>query len=52
MHSCESLNSVVGKLPGGAAYMSTLGSAVLGALSGSNSANTVSHWLYYGFLDD
>ncbi|GAB1304621.1 TRAP transporter large permease subunit [Bacillus altitudinis] len=34
------LNSVVGKLPGGAAYMSTLGSAVLGALSGSNSANT------------
>ncbi len=34
------LNSVIGRLPGGAAYMSTLGSAVLGALSGSNSANT------------
>ncbi|MEK5060699.1 MULTISPECIES: TRAP transporter large permease subunit [unclassified Paenibacillus] len=34
------LNSLVGKLPGGAAYMSTLGSTVLGALSGSNSANT------------
>ncbi|MFP7477950.1 TRAP transporter large permease subunit [Terribacillus saccharophilus] len=33
-------NSLIGKLPGGAAYMSTVGSAILGALSGSNSANT------------
>lgn len=34
------LNSLFGRLPGGAAYVDTFASAVMGTLSGSNSGNT------------
>ncbi|WP_404332256.1 TRAP transporter large permease subunit [Mesobacillus maritimus] len=34
------LNSIFGRLPGGAAYVETFASAVMGTLAGSNSGNT------------
>jgi TRAP-type C4-dicarboxylate transport system permease large subunit len=34
------LNSIFGRLPGGAAYVDTIASAVMGTLAGSNSGNT------------
>ncbi|KKI89017.1 C4-dicarboxylate ABC transporter permease [Bacillus sp. SA1-12] len=34
------LNSLLGRLPGGAAYVDTIASAVMGTLAGSNSGNT------------
>lgn len=34
------LNSLVGKLPGGAAYVDTIASAIFGMISGSGSGNT------------
>lgn len=34
------LNSLLGRLPGGAAYVDTMASAVMGTLAGSNSGNT------------
>lgn len=36
------LNSILGRIPGGAAHMDTIASAVMGTLSGSNSGNTAS----------
>jgi TRAP-type C4-dicarboxylate transport system permease large subunit len=34
------LNSLLGRIPGGAAYVDTIGSAIMGTLAGSNSGNT------------
>lgn len=34
------LNSVLGRLPGGAAYVDTIASGIMGTLAGSNSGNT------------
>lgn len=42
------LNSALGRLRGGPAYIDTAGSAVFGALSGSNSANTASSGSFTG----
>ncbi|NKZ01467.1 TRAP transporter large permease subunit [Nocardiopsis alborubida] len=42
------LNSVFGRIRGGPAYVDTVGSAVFGALSGSNSANTASSGSFTG----
>lgn len=36
----EILNSLLGRLPGGAAYVDTIASAIFGAISGSGSGNT------------
>ncbi|RCV49364.1 TRAP transporter large permease subunit [Marinitenerispora sediminis] len=42
------LNSVFGRIRGGPAFVDTAGSAVFGALSGSNSANTASSGSFTG----
>jgi len=42
------LNSVFGRIRGGPAFIDTAGSAVFGALSGSNSANTASSGSFTG----
>ncbi|MDF2066915.1 TRAP transporter large permease subunit [Bacillus sp. Cr_A10] len=38
----EILNSLLGRIPGGAAHVSTFGSALMGMISGSGSGNTAS----------